>query len=118
MTASFTPPSAPFLRLDKNGDVLVDIHVVPNASKTQPAGLYGEEGHLALRLRLHAPPVDGKANQALIKWLAGCLGVAQHSITLARGDTSRRKQLRLTAQAASQADWTSLLAAALPASEA
>lgn len=113
MNPGFTPPSAPFLRVEKNGDVLVDIHVVPNAAKTQPAGLYGEEGQQALRLRLHAPPVDGKANQALIKWLADCLDVAQNAITLARGETSRRKQLRLSAKAAAQAHWDALIAAAL-----
>ncbi len=107
-------PSAPFLRVEKNGDVLVDVHVVPNAAKTQPVGLHGEEGHLALRLRLHAPPVDGKANQALVKWLAACLGVPQSAIALVRGETSRRKQLRLSAQAASQASWDALITAARP----
>jgi uncharacterized protein (TIGR00251 family) len=50
---------------------------------------------MALRLRLQAPPVDGKANQALVKWLAGRLGVPQQAVTLARGETSRRKQLRV-----------------------
>ena len=113
MNLPFTPPDAPFLRVEKNGDVLIDVHVVPNAAKTQPAGLYGEEGRLALRLRLHAPPVDGKANQALIKWLADCLGVAQNTVALARGETSKRKQLRLSARAASQANWDQLIACAL-----
>src|SRR3989442_3349258 len=92
MNQSATPsspagtPAAPFLRVEKNGDVLVDVHVVPNAAKTQPVGLHGEPGALALRLRLHAPPVDGKANQALIKWLAACLEVPQSSIALLRGE--------------------------------
>ena len=102
-------PALPFLRLEKNGDVLVDVHVVPNAAKTQPVGLYGAPGDLALRLRLHAPPVDGKANQALIKWLAACLGVPQSAVALVRGETSRRKQLRLSAKAASQAAWDKLI---------
>lgn len=104
-------PEQPFLHREKNGDVLMDIHVVPNAARTMVTGLYGETGQLALRLRLHAPPVDGKANQALLKWLAGCLGVPQHAVTLARGDTSRRKQLRISAAAASQARWSELLKA-------
>ena len=73
MISFVMPPGAAFLRVEKNGDVLVDVHVVPNASRTQPAGLYGEEGRPALRLRLHAPAVDGKANQALVRWLADCL---------------------------------------------
>jgi uncharacterized protein (TIGR00251 family) len=102
-------PDLPFMRVEKNGDVLLDIHVVPNAAKTQAVGLHGEAGELALRLRLQAPPVDGKANQALVKWLAGCLGVPQQAVTLARGETSRRKQLRLGAAAASQASWDELV---------
>jgi len=55
------------LRTEKNGDVLVDVHVAPNVAKTQPVGLHGEPDQLALRLRLRAPPVDGKTNQALTK---------------------------------------------------
>jgi uncharacterized protein (TIGR00251 family) len=101
-------PDLPFLRTEKNGDVLVDVHVVPNAAQTQAVGLHGEAGQQALRLRLQAPPVDGKANQALVKWLAGCLGVPPRAVTLARGETSRRKQLRVSAAAASQAAWDEL----------
>ncbi|ABE43056.1 DUF167 domain-containing protein [Polaromonas sp. JS666] len=105
------PPDAPFLRIEKNGDVLVDVHVVPNAAKTQPVGLHGEPGQLALRLRLQVPPVDGKANQALIRWLAHSLGVPQNAITPVRGETSRRKQLRVSAAVASRAAWDDLVAA-------
>ncbi len=112
MTPSAPLPDLPFLRMEKNGDVLVDVHLVPNAAKTQAVGLYGEAGQQALRLRLNAPPMDGKANQALVKWLAGCLGVPQQAVTLARGDTSRRKQLRVSAAAAGRASWDELVKAA------
>jgi uncharacterized protein (TIGR00251 family) len=112
MTPSAPLPDLPFLRTGKNGDVLVDVHVVPNAARTQAAGLHGEAGRQALRLRLQAPPVDGKANQALVKWLAGRLGVPQQAVTLARGETSRRKQLRVSAVAASRAAWDELVKAA------
>lgn len=44
----------------------VEVHVMPNAARTQIQGLH--DG--ALRVRLHAPPVDGKANLALQAWLA------------------------------------------------
>lgn len=110
-------PELAFLRTEKNGDVLVDVHVVPNAAKTQAAGLHGEAGRQALRLRLQAPPVDGKANQALVKWLAGCLGVSQQAVTLARGETSRRKQLRVSAAAAGRAAWDELAKVAKAAGE-
>ena len=106
-------PNLPFLRVEKNGDVLVDVHVVPNAAKTQAVGLFGEAGQQALRLRLNAPPVDGKANQAIVKWLAGCLGIPQQAVTLVRGETSRRKQLRVGAAAADQASWDELVKAAV-----
>ena len=112
MNKSPALPDLPFMRVEKNGDVQLDVHVVPNAAKTQAVGLYGEAGQMALRLRLHAPPVDGKANQALVKWLAACLGVPQQAVTLVRGETSRRKQLRVQASAASQATWDELLKAA------
>lgn len=112
MTSPAPLPELAFLRMEKNGDVLVDVHVVPNAARTQAAGLHGETGRQALRLRLQAPPVDGKANQALVKWLAGSLGVPQQAVTLARGETSRRKQLRVSAAAAGRAAWDVLVKAA------
>ncbi|MCZ8258339.1 MAG: DUF167 domain-containing protein [Polaromonas sp.] len=112
MTTFPARPELPFMRVEKNGDVLLDIHVVPNATQTQAMGLHGEAGDLALRLRLQAPPVDGKANQALVKWLADCLDVPQQAVTLARGETSRRKQLRVQASAAGQATWDELVKAA------
>jgi len=113
MTSPTPLPELAFLRMERNGDVLVDVHVVPNAAKTQVAGLHGEAGQLALRLRLQAPPVDGKANQALVKWLAGCLGLPQQAVTLARGEASRRKQLRVSAAAAGRAAWGDLVKVAV-----
>ena len=98
-----------FLHRQRNGDVLVDVHVVPNASRTEAVGLHGEAGQQALRVRLHAPPVDGKANLALMHWLADTLGIARRTVTLARGDTSRRKQLRVSQAGAAQAHWAPLL---------
>jgi len=100
-------PVLPFLRLEKTGSVLVDIHVMPNASKTRAEGLY--DG--ALRVRLKAPPVEGKANQALIAWLAKQLKVPRTSIELARGQSARRKQLRVSQSGVDTADWSQLNAA-------
>ena len=97
-------PSRSFLITDKQGDVLLDIHVIPNASRTQADGTH--DG--ALRVRLHAPPVDGKANQALVKWLADTLGIAKSQIDWVRGQSSKRKQLKIQASAAAQANWAAL----------
>ena len=99
-----TLPSVSYLRLEKTGAVIVDIHVIPNASRTQADGLH--DG--ALRVRLHAPPVDGKANAALVAWLADAIGIAKSHVEVIRGQTSKRKQLRISASAATSANWTSL----------
>ncbi|QJC57463.1 hypothetical protein HC248_02792 [Polaromonas vacuolata] len=109
-TSISKPPSAAFLHTDKNGNTRIDIHVMPNASKTTVYGLSGEAGKIALKLRLNAPPVDGKANAALIKWMANTLGVSQRSLELVRGETSRHKQLAMLAETAERADWSKLMA--------
>lgn len=94
----------PFLHLQKDGAVLIDVQVMPNAARTEIQGLH--DG--ALRVRLHAPPVDGKANLALQVWLAQTLGLTKSSVELLRGSTSRRKQLRIAAPYAAQAIWLRL----------
>jgi uncharacterized protein (TIGR00251 family) len=91
-------------RQDSDGAVVLDIHVIPRASRTQPDGVY--DG--ALKVRLHAPPVDGQANQALIEWLADVLGIAIRDISVLRGTTARRKQLRISAVGALRANWSPL----------
>jgi uncharacterized protein (TIGR00251 family) len=81
--------------------------VQPNAKRTATDGLHGG----ALRVRLCAPPVDGKANQLLIDWLAGELGVPMRAVQLVRGETSRRKWLAVDAPPEHLATW---LATQLP----
>jgi uncharacterized protein (TIGR00251 family) len=77
------------------------VSVQPNAKRTAADGLH--DG--ALRVRLGAPPVDGKANQLLIDWLADELGVPKRAVQLVRGDTSRRKWLAIDAPAERVAAW-------------
>ena len=100
-----TSLSKRWLRLEKSGDMVLDIHVIPNAACTQADG----EHDGALRVRLHAPPVDGKANLALMAWVAESLGIAKRHVSLVRGQTSKRKQLRVQAEAAQVAEWSRLL---------
>jgi uncharacterized protein (TIGR00251 family) len=99
-----TVSKLPFLRTEKDGGVIVDVHVMPNAPKTQIQGLHDN----ALRVRLKAPPVDGKANLALQAWLAKTLGIPRSAVELVRGDTARRKQLRVAADHVAAADWAQL----------
>ena len=82
---------AAWLQLTSNGELLLTVHVQPGAKTTSCAGIHGD----ALKIRLHAPPVDGKANQALIAWLSKTLGCPQSAIELIRGQTSRRKTLSI-----------------------
>jgi hypothetical protein len=84
--------------------------VVPNASKTLVDGVCAEEGKIALKLRLQAPPVDDKANAALIKWMAITLGLGQRALELVRGKTNRQKQLAMRAENATLAEWPKLMA--------
>lgn len=99
---------AAFIRADKHGDIILVIQVIPNAARTQVDGLYGKGDQAALKIRLNAPPVDGKANEALVKWLASELGIARSQLEVVRGQASRRKQLRLSAEAAAGATWKQL----------
>lgn len=99
-----TIPPQPFLRQHGDGSVVVDIHVVPNAARTMIQGLH--DG--ALRVRLQALPIEGRANQALQDWLSRTLRIPRGSIELLRGDTSRRKQLRIAPDAVNRADWSCL----------
>lgn len=77
---------------DASGDVLLRLHVQPGARKTEIVGLHGD----ALKVRLAAPPVDGKANACLIEFLAGKLGVPLVRVALVSGGASRRKRLRVS----------------------
>lgn len=72
--------------------VEITIYVQPGAKATETAG----EHDGALKLRIHAPPVDGKANAAVIAFLALRLGVAKSQIELMSGDKNRRKRLRVS----------------------
>lgn len=98
-------PDWPFLLRDRSGAVVIDVHVMPNAAHTAVQGMHDR----ALRIRLHAPPVDGKANLELQRWLADQLGLARSSVELVRGHSSRRKQLRIAAAEVTRARWEALL---------
>ncbi len=66
----------------------ITIRVQPRASASEISG-YGADG--ALRVRVTAPPVEGAANEAVIRTLADALGVPKSSISILRGDTGRVK---------------------------
>jgi len=73
------------------GGVLLPVRVQPRASRDQVVGVQDA----ALKVRLTAPPVDGAANQALVKFLAKALGVSKGRLSLVSGQKSRHKLVRV-----------------------
>lgn len=71
--------------------VSLSIHVQPKASRTRIAGLHGD----ALKLCITSPPVDGKANAAVIHFFAKLFKIPKAAVTIASGETSRDKRLVL-----------------------
>ena len=65
----------------------IAVHVQPNASRTEVAG----EVEGALKIRLAAPPVDGKANEALERFIAGKLDLPRRDVKVSHGHSSRQK---------------------------
>lgn len=77
------------------------VAVIPNARRTEAVGLH--DG--CLRVRLQAPALEGRANDALIAWLADSLGLPRRDVVLQQGATSRRKRLLIEQSAAQVAAW-------------
>jgi hypothetical protein len=73
------------------GGIEVRLHVQPQASKSEFAGLHGDR----LKVRIQAKPVEGEANEALREFLAKAAGVSKSQVELVRGPTSRDKDLRI-----------------------
>jgi uncharacterized protein (TIGR00251 family) len=69
----------------------VSVRVVPRASREGVAGFEGG----VVRIRLNAPPVEGQANEALVRFLAKALGVPKSRIALVAGEKGRNKILRV-----------------------
>ena len=81
----------PCLQVTADGSLLLRLHVQPRAAHNQVAGLQGE----ALKLRLTSPPVDGKANKAVLATLARLLDLPKSSLSLRSGLQSRTKTVRI-----------------------
>jgi hypothetical protein len=80
-------------RRESDGAIILTLHIQPGAGRSEFAGLHGD----ALKVRLAAQPMDGKANAELIRFLADAFGVPQRNIVLLRGETSRAKTVRVIA---------------------
>ena len=81
MKPPIAPGSPPSCRLE--------VKVIPGASRDEVTGTLGA----AVKIKLRAPPVEGRANEALVEFLAARLALPRRAVTLERGDTSRHKVL-------------------------
>jgi len=93
-------PFASCLKVSRAGCELL-VQVVPNAGHTSCAGLH--DG--ALRVRLAAPPIEGRANAALVVWLAKSLGLPKRAVGLVSGEGARRKRLHIDCEADQVRAW-------------
>ena len=69
------------------GGVRLAVQITPNAKKTEVIGVLDD----ALKLKLQAKPIEGKANEALVRYLAEVLAVPRNAVTITHGHTARRK---------------------------
>ena len=69
----------------------LEVKVIPGASRDEVAGTMGN----AVKIKLRAPPVEGRANEALVEFLSEQLDLPRRAISLERGETSRQKLLRI-----------------------
>lgn len=76
---------------EKAGALTFKVQVVPRASRSEIVG----EHNGALKVRIAAPPVDGAANEELIRTLAHALGVKRSAVEIIAGQTSKTKQMRV-----------------------
>ncbi len=83
---------ADFCRCDAAGNILLKLRVHPGAKRSGINGQFGD----ALKIDLQTPPVDGKANAALIKFLAGKLALPKAAISLKSGECSRDKVVQIS----------------------
>lgn len=70
---------------------LLAVKVIPGAAREEVAGWLGE----ALKIKVKAPPVDGRANVALCEFLAGRLGLPRRAVTVRQGESSRQKLIAI-----------------------
>jgi len=76
-------------------DLILRCHLQPKASKDEISGLHGD----SVKIRIAAPPIEGRANAALIKFLAKTFGVAKRDVSILSGELGRDKRVRIQAPA-------------------
>ena len=80
-----------FIQEHEDGSVTIALYIQPKESRTRIVGLHGD----ALKLSITAPPVDGKANGAVSKFIAKLFKVPKSSVSIVSGKSSRTKRIHL-----------------------
>lgn len=75
-----------------NLEAIINVKLIPRSSRNE---IIGEEND-GIKIKLTAPPVDGKANKALVRFLADKLGVPKRDIEIVSGERSRKKSIRIS----------------------
>ena len=76
---------------ESDGRVRLSVRVQPRAARSEIAGVHGE----ALKVRLTSPPVEGAANEALVKFLAKTFAVGRRAVSILAGEHSRSKLVEI-----------------------
>ena len=92
------------LRAHASGGVTLAVRAQPGAKKTAITGLYGQGAAAQLKIAVHAPPVEGRANQALTSFLAETFHLPRNAVELASGELSRSKVFLLRGVSLEQAE--------------
>ncbi len=82
--------NAPIVQDTKDGAILT-VHIQTKSSTTECVGIHGD----ALKIRVAAPPVDGAANEALIRFLAQTMSLPLAAVVIESGASGRHKRVRL-----------------------
>ena len=77
------------------GGIRISVQITPNAKKSEVIGVLDD----ALKIRLQAQPIEGKANEALVRFLADMLSVPKSAVAITHGQTNKRKVIEVTASA-------------------
>lgn len=84
--------------------VTLAVRAQPGAKKTAIVGVYGEGAAAQLKIAVQAPPLEGRANQALVAFLAETFGIPKNAVQLAGGELSRSKVFLLRGVGIARAD--------------
>jgi uncharacterized protein (TIGR00251 family) len=81
--------------MDADAAIVLEVYAKPGAKRSEVAGVHGD----AVRMRIAAPALEGKANAALLSFVAEIFGVPRKNVSLVHGVRGRRKTLRIEAPA-------------------